>query len=433
MTMRKTSQVHGLVAFLALALAAPGLLAQEVQCEGPEGVKRKERSSLIGERTFRRLSAVHEQLAAEQYSDALSGLRSLESGNPNDYESAMISQTYGYVYAAQGKYDQAVPYFEKALNKDALPNQAHFGLMYSLAQLYAGQDKHQQAVDLLKQYLTFQCDPQAQAYITLASSLAALKKYSEALPYIKKAIAKAGPDAKETWYKLELAIYFETNDFKSAAALLKDMLVKWPESRRYWEMLAGAYQELNQDQDALATWMLAYHKGVLHELESGYGADQRASKLLNIVNLNMYLELPYVAGTILDKEMKAGNIPVNEKNLAKLLSAWTSAREFDRAIATIDRLAPMKDTGQLWLQKAQLLAEKTDWAETIEAARQALAKGGLDDPGSAYLLIGIAANEREDYQVALEAFKEARNYGDRARRQAGDWIAFVQDRMQVAP
>jgi tetratricopeptide (TPR) repeat protein len=419
----------GLFALVAV-LAAPstGWAQQEQQCEGPEGVERKERGSLIGERTFRRLSAIHEQLGENQYADALKGLRALESGNLNDYESAMINETFGYVYAAQGKYDEAIPYFEKALQSDALPNAGHFGLMYSLAQLYAGQEKHQRTVDLMLEYLKFQCDPPPQAYIALGSSYASLNRYNDALPYVRKAIEKAGDKAQESWYLLELAIYFEQKDFPSASRLLTAMIAKWPEKLKYWEMLSGAYQEQQKDLDALAALMVAYRKGLLYEVPG----DQIEKKILNVVRMNIFVEVPFVAGEILEKEMAAGRIKADEKNLGLLLNAWTQAREFDRAVATIDRLAPMKSDGELYLQKAQLLAEKSDWAGTIEAARQAIEKGNLKKPGGAYLLIGIAANEMKDWQQSLDALKEARKYDENTRRQASDWIKFVEDRMAVA-
>ena len=99
---------------------------------------------------------------------------------------------------------------------------------------------------------------------------------------------------------------------------------------------------------------------------------------------------------------------------------------------TIDRLAPMKQDGELYLQKAQLLAEKSDWSGAVEAARQAIEKGGLKKPGGAYLLIGIASNELRDWQQAMDALKEARQYDQNTRRQATDWMKFVEDRMAVA-
>jgi tetratricopeptide (TPR) repeat protein len=426
--MRRPGRKLALLALFAAMIAPVATLAQEPKCEGPEGVDRQERGNLIGERTFRRLSAIHEQLGENQYADALKGLNALNTGNLNDYEAAMVNQTYGYVYAAQGKYDQAIPYFEKALQLDSLPNSAHFGLMYSLAQLYAGQDQHQKTVDLMLEYLKFQCDPPAQAYIALGSSYASLNRFNDALPYVKKAIEKAGDKAQESWYLLELAIYFEQKDFASAARQLTVMVSMWPDKLKYWEMLSGAYQEQQKDLEALATLMLAYRKGLLYEGPP----DQVEKRLLNIVRTNMFVEVPFVAGQILETELAKGRIEANEKNLALLLNAWTQAREFDKAIATIDRLAPLKDDGELYLQKAQLLAEKSDWTGTITAARQALEKGNLKKPGGAYLLIGIAANEVRDWQQALDALNEARKYDDTTRRQAADWIKFVEDRMAVA-
>ena len=59
-------------------------------------------------------------------------------------------------------------------------------------------------------------------------------------------------------------------------------------------------------------------------------------------------------------------------------------------------------------------------------------KGGLKKPGGAYLMIGIAANELRDWQQAMDALKEAKRFDDKTRRQADDWMNFVQDRIAVA-
>lgn len=414
------------VAGVALAAEQPG------KCEGQAAIERKERGALIGERTYRRLSAIHEQMGNEQYGDALKGLKSLESGNLNDYEMAKVNETFGFVYAGQGKYSQATPYFQKALDSDALTNASHFGLMYSLAQLYAAEEKHQQTIDLMLEYMKFQCDPKPQAYILLAASYSQLQRYDEALPSVQKAIALAGDKAQESWYLLELAIYFEKKNFPAAAKLLTGMVGKWPDKLKYWEMLSGAYQEQQKDIDALAALMVAYEAGLLNDVSDTLSEKQRESKLINLARMNLFVEVPYVAGKLLQTEMAAGRIQANQKNLELLLSAWTSAREFDKAVATIDRLAPLKNDGELYMQKAQLLVEKSEWQASIDAARQALEKGNLKAPGGAYLLIGISANEMRDFNQSLDALKEARKYDDKSRRQATDWIKFVEERQQAA-
>jgi len=422
------------IGFLVLTVLTltPAASAQEaVTCE-PGQVDRKERGNLIGERTFRRMSAVAEQLGEQKYDEALKGLQALNKPALNDYEAAMVNQYLGYVYTGQGKFKESIPYFQKALELDALPNAGHFGLMYSLAQLYAGEEEYQKAIDLMLQYLEFQCDPPPQAFIALASSYANLKQYDQALPWVQKAIAKAGNKAQESWYQLELAIYFDKGDFPSATRLLRSVLARWPDRLKYWEMLSGAYQEQNKDLEALAALMVAYRRGLLSETSETMTVEQREKKLLNVVRMNLFVEVPFNGARMIEAEMAAGRIKTTEKNLELALNAWSSAREFDKAIATIDQLAPMKTDGELYLQKAQLLAEKGDWSSTIEAARQAIAKGNLKSPGGAYLLIGIAANEMQDFQQAIKALQEARKFDDKSRRQAGDWMKFVEDRMAAA-
>jgi tetratricopeptide (TPR) repeat protein len=243
---------------------------------------------------------------------------------------------------------------------------------------------------------------------------------TEALPYVQEAIARAAAP-NEQWYVLELSILFDLEDYTAAAALLRDMVVYWPETARYWEMLANAYLELEDDENALATLMVAYQKGMLEE----------EAKLLSLARLNLYLDVPYAAGKLLDAEMSNGRVARNQRNLELLLSAWIAAREFESAAAVIDELAPLTDDGEYFMQKAQLLNELSDWAGVVEATEQALGKGGLADPGSALILNGVAHMQLGRFGDALAALERARDF-DIARRNADAWIAYIRDRQRVA-
>jgi tetratricopeptide (TPR) repeat protein len=115
-----------------------------------------------------------------------------------------------------------------------------------------------------------------------------------------------------------------------------------------------------------------------------------------------------------------------------LLSAWTAAREFDRAGQVIDRLAPQTGDGNLYMQKAQLLMQQNRWQATIDAGRQALELGKLSRPGEAWLLIGIASMELGKLQESRQALLRAQEFDEATRRQAREWQRFVEDRIQVA-
>jgi tetratricopeptide (TPR) repeat protein len=402
-------------------LSAPLAFAQTAADE-QEKIEREEKPVTMDERTYKRLSVIHELMGNNKQGEALDKLRSLDGGNLGDYAQALVWQTFGFLHAQEEEYPKAIEFFEKALKSDALPNAAQTGTLYSLAGLYASLEQYQKSIDTLMRWWQIEPEPKPEAYILMASGYAQLEKYREALPYVKTAIAKS-KKPQESWYQLELAIYFETEQFREAANLLRTMLAKWPNNLRYWETLAGAHQELGEDKDALAANMLAYEKDLID--------DER--KLLNIVRMNLFLDVPYDAGKILAREIEKKRIPVNQKNLELLLSAWTSAREFDKAIAVIDKLAPMTDDGGYFLQKAQLFAEKTEWEEVAKAAQQAVDKGSMKEKqtGGAYLLLGIALAELERYSDALAALDKAKNYDENSRKQANGWIDYVRDRQQV--
>src|SRR5690606_38710494 len=135
---------------------------------------------------------------------------------------------------------------------------------------------------------------------------------------------------------------------------------------------------------------------------------------------------------ILEQEMRRGRVEETEANLELLRSAWTAAREFAKAVEVIDRLAPMADDGEYYMQKAQLLNEQGDWAGIIEATERALEKGGLEQTGAAYVLMGMAYAELGEYGRALEALGRARDFESAARRNAEAWIEYVRDRQRVA-
>ena len=123
-------------------------------------------------------------------------------------------------------------------------------------------------------------------------------------------------EPKEGWYMLELAIHFEKKDFRAAVALLRKMVRFWPDSGKYWDMLASAYLELKEDKNALDTFMVAYTNGLIDD----------PTRIMTVVQLNLSLDIPFTAGVILEKEMAAGRIESSKKNLEILLQAWIEAR-----------------------------------------------------------------------------------------------------------
>lgn len=413
------SLLIALALVVASALAPAPVAAQE---EPRPEIEREEPSVLFGERAYRRYEAMTQLYADSKYQELLKAVQEYLDGPLNDYERAMGEQIYGFVLISQDRVDEAIKRFERAVELDALPNKAHFSMMKSLAQLYASREEWQRSIDMMRQYLKFQPEPTPEDRIMMGQNYAQMERYRDALPWVTGAIEQAGAESKESWYQLALAIHFELRDYRSAVGILKTMVARWPEKLKYWEMLSGAHQELQQDMDALAALMAAYNGGLITE----------EAKLLTVARMSMYNELPYQGAQILTRGMESGRIEANESNLRLLLSAWTAAREYQRAGDVIDRLAPMTGEGDLLMQKARLMMEQNEWQQTVDSARAALELGNLKNPGGVWLMIGIAAMELGELRESRNAFQRAQEFDADTRSQAREWQRFVEDRIQLA-
>lgn len=408
------------ILMLGLSFLSLAALGQDELDDDRKVEERKDIAYTMTEPVYRRLNSIHEKLAEEEYADAMSALSKMDNMRLNNYEEALVAQTYGFAYVQQGQYELALKFFERSLSLDSLPALAQQGMLYSLAGLYAAEGEYLECIETMREWFRYEEDPIADAYMIIGSAFTELGRYDEALPYVQKAIQKADKP-KENWYLLELAIYFEMNRYREAITLLKTVVQYWPNTPKYWDMLASSQLEIKDDKAALDTMMIAHTKGLL----------TTENKIMAVVQLNMVQNIPYTAGVILEQELATGSVQESKKNLEILLQAWISSREFDRAVATIDRLAPIAKDGGYFMQKAGIHNELGQWQEVIVAAGQAL-QMGLDKPTEAHMLAGMAYTELQQFPKAIAAFRDAKKHGNTKQRKNADaWIDFVTEKVQI--
>jgi len=413
---RILSPITVVVAMLAASLA----LGQEELRDDREILERKPINQAMNEMVYKRLGAIHRQIADDEYDEALTDLERLTRSPLNNHEKAVLYQTLGFVYVQLDRNQEALASFERSISFNALPAPVTQGLLYSLAGLYAAEGQFERSIETMREWFRYEAEPRADAYIVIASAFAELEQYESALPYVQKAIAVAD-EPRSNWYMLEVAIHLEAERFREAVGVLLQMLRIWPGESRYWDMLSGLYLELGEDRNALDATMVAYAKGFLTE----------ETELIAAAQLNLLLDTPYTAGEILEKGMNEGLIETNREHLEMLLLAWTNAREYDKAFATIDALAPYAEDGRYFMQKAGIAGEIGDWETTAAAAQQAL-EAGIDKPYEAHMLAGTAYAELERFDDAIESFRSARASGEAQQRaNAASWIAFVEEKVQL--
>lgn len=364
----------------------------------------------LSESTYRRLTRIHELIGEENYPDALSKLDSLlPSTKYSPYETAMVYQTYGFVWAQKGDYRKAADYFKKAINLEALPEAQLEGMKYSLGQFQIAVEEYREGVITLEDYIASAKNPvPPEARVLLATAYAQLKRYKKALVPLTQAIRES-KEPKEQWYQLKLALHYEQNDYKRCAGTLRDMIALFPLKEKYWKQLSGMLLEIKEDEEALAVLGLAERRGYLDE----------SKELINLGNLYLYLDIPFKAANIVDEGLRSGAIEASEKHYELLSNAWVGARETAKAIDALAKAVALTDDGELALRLAYLYVEKEDWSKVLPTLAKAR-ELGVDKPGEAAMLQGIAAAELGRFDEAIEAFRAAAKY-DSTREDARAW------------
>lgn len=363
---------------------------------------------------YQQLEKIEKLMGDEAYGEALKKLQKmLPEVDGVAYEKAIVLRTLASVYALQGHYAKAAAALEKSLATDALTDGQKQQALRNLAQLYLGLGQYQQAVKILEPWLAQAKSPSGEDFILLANAYAQLKQYRKALPYVKKAIAHSQKPV-ESWLQLELALHYELKEYAACAKVLKGLVRYFPNKKDYWRQLASIYQQLEHYPEALAVKELAYRSGFM----------ATNSELMELVNLFLYLDTPFKAARLLEKELAKGRVKGNSKNWELLANAWTQAREYAKAAQALEKAAELNDRGELYYRLGRIYVEQEAWSEAYSALRRALAKGGLKEPGNAYVLFGMSCHELHFKEKAQEAFAKAANYKKTAKI-AQQWLNYI--------
>ena len=397
--------IHRL-ATACLILAAG--LAEPVQAEQTP-------SYTLSQQTYDRLSGIQQLMDESRNREAITLLKELLSGlEGKNYEKAIAAQTLGYAYAGVGDYPGAITWFELSLAQQALPPEQQQNLRYDLAQLYMSVDACEKAIAAMDAWLEQADVKEPAAYVLQASAYLRLERYAEAIPVLEQAIAlSAAP--KEQWYQSLLGAHYELDRLGDCVPLLERMIRLFPHKAAYWRQLAGIHLALKHYKKGLATLELAYNRGLLTQ-EKDLG---------RLVQLYLFLDIPYKAGALLQKEIERGRIDGTEKTLGLLATAWIRARELDKAIAALKRAARISNKYSLSLQLARLLAETSQWRESEQILQGLVArKGHHKEKGKALMLLGMVQYELRDWEQARKSFALALKHTG-VEKTARQWLAHL--------
>lgn len=386
------------------------------------GQTQTRRAEAVSQAVFDRIQQSQVASSADDHAAAVEILTSLlDKGRLSDYERSNVYQYLGYAHNAAGDTASAIDAFEQVLRTPELEPQVRKTTLYVLAQLSTIEERYGAALAFIDTWFDLEAEPAPVAYILHAQILYHLERYRDMTGPIETALAVAAArniEAKENWYALLAFAYFQQEDYAGIRDVNEILLETWPK-KQYWLYLANAYRELQHDAGLLAAYDVLNVQGLL----------QAESELTTLAQLYLQNDLPFQAGTLLEKAIDDGRVTRSVSNLRLLSQAWSLAQEHDRAIVPLRAAAALDDDGGLYVRLANAFLSLGRHRDCAESVRGGFEKGDVRNKDHAEVTLGICLYHLQDYVDARRAFMRAAATA-RSETTAYRWISTIDNDLE---
>lgn len=397
----------------------------------------------ISPKTYEALNEIQELLTQEKYSEVEEGLKDLEENLTPGFGLALTYQIHAQLFLAQENSQQALMYFNKALELEAMKAVQAVSLATNVAQLYlSNNDGTNSQVDKAIVMLQPRIEAaekekaestNAMAFITLGSAFQLKQDFKNAIVWLKQGIDRA-KQPRENWLQMLMAAHYQLKQFKQAIAVLDQLIVINEKKEEYWLQQASLHQLMQQPKAALKVLQLAHVRNIL-EKEDG---------LILLVQLLITQGIPERGGRILLDLLQQGKIELNEDNWKLLASAWLQSRERKQAVKAFikaaelssqtakstqdnnERLKMKEAAAKLYYRSAQLQFDESDFNGAISSFAKARELGiNGKKLGLSLLMQGNAYFELTDYVNAKVYFSKALKEAS-STNSARAWLDYMQ-------
>ena len=134
--------------------------------------------------------------------------------------------------------------------------------------------------------------------------------------------------------------------------------------------------------------------------------------------------LPFKAAEALDNGIKAGVVEDSAKNLTFIAEAFVQAREDKKSLPFFLAATEKVEHGNLDQRLAEIYLNLEKYDEAADHARLALNKGDLTFESNAYVALGMAQFNLQNFDASILAFEQAEKHKKSANL-AKQWIKYV--------
>ena len=379
----------------------------------------------MSEATFKKLAEAQEFIDLKDLDGAIRVLNGMldRSRRYNGNEIGQIHNMLGFVYFSKEDYGRAISHYEVVVNQgEDIPEGLETTTLYTLAQLNFVYERYSEALRYMRLWLDKATNPGPEPHIFMGQVYYQMEDYRNASGQIEKGIAIAqdrGTAVKENWWALLSFLYSEQELWPKVLDVLEILVRDFPK-RAYWVSLAGIQNQQGMEKEQVYTMMAAYEAGFL----------TRQSDLTSLAGLLMQEDAPIRAAEVLQKGIDEEIVERTASHLRSLGQAYQLAQEVDKAIPVLEEAGRLSEDGRIFENLSQLYMEDDNFDKCVDAATNALQKGGLRKVQSLYIVRGMCEYNRDGLSRAKESFVSCRNESRRNRdsgnqRICQQWITYI--------
>ncbi|GAB3100911.1 tetratricopeptide repeat protein [Lysobacter terrae] len=300
----------------------------------------------------------------------------------NPYDHAFAAQLAGQIAYEANETPAALDYWNKALEFNGLDNNAHYNLMYTVAQIQLQEEKYTEALATYARLEKETSTQKPEHMLVKGNALFRLDRFPEAIAVLKQVLA-ANPEGATLTnaQQLLMASYAESNQPAEASKLAEAIAAKAPNDPNAQFNLANTLYNVEQYGKAAE---------VLEKLRAaGQFKEEKNYKIL----IASYSQMDGKEKQIIDvvnDGLKKGVLKPDFNSYVALAQSYYYSDQPGPAIDAFRKAAPLDDDGETYLNLARLLWQEERIPEAKEAAKQAIAKG-LKKPEDAKKILALPA------------------------------------------
>jgi len=320
-------------------------------------------------------------------------------GNGTAYAQSFAHQLMAQIYWDQEKGEQAIEEYKKAIALNGLPNDAHFQVIYALAQTQIQEEKYQDALATLAEWEKQTGTQTADELALKANAYYRVDQFQQAIDTMKKAMSMTDKP-NDSWGQILMASYFELDQFDQAAELVKGQLAKDPKNKKLLNQLATIYIQGDRTQEALALMAKAKADGMVTTNED----------YVQLAKMYAAADQPKEAAATMKEGFAKNVLKADFDNYKLMGDVCTQAEDDPCAIEGYGKASPMAKDGNVDYQLGYLYYYTDKSREAADALNRAISRGGLRQEGEAYLLRGDAQNDLGQSAAAMADWQKAATF-----------------------